>query len=137
MKTGVIVSIVVLVAIVIGIVALVQNRESTVPGEQETVIPDAPPPLDRPARQLSVPVLVTKQFFEPKEFNVRVGDEITLQLKSADVEHLVAIPAFSLQRTVAVGVDQTVTFKAVSKGDVEVLCLDGCDSGVQLLIRAS
>ncbi len=70
-----------------------------------------------------------KYEFIPDPVVVRLGEQIRLEVTSTDVKHGIAISAFDVNRDLAPGKTETITFKANKPGTFSIHCSVFCGMG--------
>jgi len=134
MRTAYIIAAVVVVVLIIAVVLLNPKKPAATVITPNTQPEQPTAPTAPTGRMLTIPVVVTKQYFSPNNFTVRRGDTVTLRVSAPDLQHSVSIPQMNLHDTISQQqtVDLTFTVKA---SDVQVYCTDKCDPGVVLNIH--
>jgi len=99
------------------------------PTPTPTPTPDpVPPPVVQPQTQNFV-ISASKFEFSPSTITVNKGDIVNITVKSSDVDHGIAIPAFGVSKTIDAGGSATVKFVADKEGTFEFFCSVFCGSG--------
>lgn len=88
------------------------------------------------AREYTVPVVLTTQFFNPKEIAVKVGDVVTLSVTAVDEDHVISAPSLGSEVATPNGVATPYVINVTKPGDIMVQCTDHCDENVALDIKA-
>lgn len=74
--------------------------------------------------------MIAKQFeFNPSTVEVNEGDTVILHIKSIDLTHGIAIPAFGVNQELNPGEEVTVQFVADKKGTYTFFCNIYCGAG--------
>jgi plastocyanin len=92
---------------------------------------------DAPPQTIEYPVTLTKQFFNPQSLDVKKGDTVVLVIKSADIDHNVAVPQYGVSAPVAFGETQTVSFVTDRTGPIRVECDDKCNPNVVFTVNVN
>jgi plastocyanin len=89
----------------------------------------ADPPSDTVATARLIEVTAQRFEFMPSVIPVRMGDTVTLSLRSADVPHGFNCPALGLRATITPGKKATVRFIATTSGTFPFFCDIFCGEG--------
>ena len=82
-----------------------------------------------------IEVVASRFAFEPAEIEVTVGESIRLLVRSADVEHGLAIPSLGLGATVPPGGDPvSIDFVATEAGTHRMVCSVFCGAGHERML---
>ena len=67
--------------------------------------------------------------FNPSTISVNLGDRVVIHVKSIDVEHGIALPAFGISQNLNPGEEVTLEFVADQKGEFTFFCNVYCGAG--------
>ena len=67
--------------------------------------------------------------FNPSTISVKLGDRVVIHVKSIDVEHGIALPAFGISQNLNPGEEVTLEFVADQKGEFTFFCNVYCGAG--------
>lgn len=70
-----------------------------------------------------------KWAIEPRRIEVPVGDEVELDITSADVEHGIAVPGLGIREPVQPGRSTVIRFRAKAAGTYAMSCSVLCGKG--------
>lgn len=82
---------------------------------------------ERPGKTISI--TASRFTFEPKEINIKKGEEVTLVIASKDVSHGLVIDDLGVRTEIKKGQAATVTFTPATAGTFEGRCAHFCGSG--------
>lgn len=159
-KKGILISLIVVVAIIVLIIAFGgdkigtggENGDVMSGGEDEgergteTFDPTAPdeslevtkPKVETkaaPGSEASLRVFemtATKDGFDPAEIVVNQGDTISIKVQTAGVGYDIALPDIGLYQSIEKGGEKKIEFQALAPGTFTYLCRDMCPGGKEI-----
>lgn len=113
-----------LIVVIVTSVLLFRNNTS----QQKSDVISAPSPTITPSTSRSRTfVLYVKNWeFDPNIIRLKQGDRVTLQVKSLDVKHGIAIPDFNRSASLDPFKFVTIQFTAQKRGTFEYICTLNC-----------
>jgi cytochrome c oxidase subunit II len=75
---------------------------------------------DKPARR--IPVVAKKYTFEPREIHLKQGEEVVLEVTSADVQHGFSVPSLGISEPIQKGKVAEIRLTPHERGEYRVEC---------------